>query len=262
MIEKDLKDIAKIILFDTETAPLVAATFSLYPESIGHNAILQDWFMICASWKLLGEDKVESTSINKKGQDKEVVKKLRDVLASADIVVAHNAKKFDIKKLNARLIYHELDPLPSIQVVDTLLEARKIAQFTSNRLDYLGKHLLGEGKIETSNGLWLKVLEGDMMAVEEMTKYCEGDVLLLEKIYLRLRPYMKTHPVVIVARHNCPKCGHDKTLSRGIRLRASGTSLQERQCKLCKGYYSITLSKKDDKQDNKGIKGADKGSKE
>lgn len=239
---------ARIICFDTETAPEIVATFSLYPDSISHNSIIQDWFMITACWKVLGEDKVHSVSIKKPTKDKEVVKKLRDVLAGADIIVAHNGKKFDVKKLNARLIFYGLEPLPTIPIVDTLLEVKKVAQFTSHRLDYLGKHLLGHGKLPTSEGLWMRALKGDKEAVHEMTEYCKIDVVRLEELYLKLRPYIKNHPHTGVIdkgeKSDCPKCGSIHIQKRGIAVTATGTRYQRLQCQGCGGYHQGTYKEK------------------
>jgi len=129
----------KIILYDIETLPCVTATFSLYPDSIHHDNILSDWSIICACWKELNMPTIYSTAITDDpkafnqdvNNDYLVVKKLREVLEDVDILVSHNGKKFDTKKLNARLIFHGLDPLPSgIQQVDTLQEVKKVAALT------------------------------------------------------------------------------------------------------------------------------------
>jgi uncharacterized protein YprB with RNaseH-like and TPR domain len=199
--------------------------------------------MICACWKTLGEDKVSCASITKPTDDKEVVLKLRNALEKADVIVAHNGKKFDIKKLNARLIYHNLLPLPQIPMVDTLVEIKKVAQFTSHRLDFLGKSLLGHGKLPTSDGLWLDALKGKKSAIKEMTEYCKVDVIRLEQLYNKLNPYFKTHPHVGVLqgkeKSSCPKCGHPDTIRRGVRISVSGVKSVDIQCKKCGGYHRI-----------------------
>jgi DNA polymerase elongation subunit (family B) len=237
----------KIVLLDTETSPVIVTTFSLYPESINHNNILQDWYIICACWKELGSKTVSSSQAKKPGDDKQVCKDLAKAITDADIIVAHNGKKFDIKKLNARLIYHGLDPIPQVPMVDTLLEVKKVAQFTSHRLDYLGKHLLGEGKVQTSEGLWLRALKGDKKAIKEMVKYCIGDVNVLEKLYNRLKPYFKTHPHAGILSNmgimSCPKCGSAKTQKRGVAITTSGVKYQRLQCQDCGSWHQISLSK-------------------
>lgn len=243
----------KIVLLDVETMPLVAATFSLYPESINHESILSDESIICICWKILEQKAIYSTSIlddlktfkEDATNDFVVIHKIREVLQDADIVIGHNLKKFDWRKINSRLIYHGLDPLPSgIHLVDTLTMARKIAAFPSNRLDYLAKLLTGTGKTETSRGLWLRVLKGEKKAVKEMTEYCKNDVQILEDVYLKLRPYMPSHPHVGAMDGNdknytCPKCGGEHFINKAIRYTAAGVKKVQKQCKGCFGYTNF-----------------------
>jgi len=237
----------KILLWDIETSYIVATTFSLFPERLPHDGIIQDWNIICAAWKWLGEKKTYTAAVGPDTtNDLDVVVQLREVLASADVIVHHNGDKFDIKKFNTRLIYYGLEPLPHIPTVDTLKEARKIAAFTSNRLDYLGNFLCGEGKVQTSHGLWMRVLKGDMAAVKEMVRYNVGDVLVLEKVYLKLKPYMKRHPHVGVMTNDtkcsCNKCGSVNLKKNGVRITAAGVKKQEMQCKECGSYQLINMT--------------------
>jgi hypothetical protein len=241
----------KILLYDVETSPIVTATFSLYPDSINHENIIQDWFMISAAWKELGKKTIYSSAISDVPEmfdmvnDFEVVKSLRDAMQDADILIGHNSIRFDTKRLNARLIYHGLDPLPSgIQQVDTLKEVKKVAAFTSNKLDYLGATLLGEGKMETSKGLWMRVIKGDTDAVKEMVIYNKKDVQLLEDVYLKLRPYMKGHPHIGVLhgedrQYSCPKCGSTNLIQIKNRYSAAGVKKIQKQCADCHGYTTF-----------------------
>lgn len=240
----------KCVVFDIETSPFTVASFSLYPDSLNHSNIIQDWFIICASWKELGSKKVEAISITKPGDDKAVVKKLRDVLADADVVIGHNIKKFDLKKLNARMIYHRLPPLPNLQIVDTLTEIKKVAANTSNRLDCLSTLLTGQGKMDTSSGLWLKAMRGDKKAIKEMVAYNKIDVVRNEEVYDIIKPYLKTHPHIGAMHgrdrnHSCPKCGGTSFDSSRNRLRytAAGIPKQQVQCKSCHSYSTFSLKK-------------------
>lgn len=243
----------KVILYDIETLPLLTATFSLYPDSIGHDNIISDWSIINICWKELQKPTIYSTSIldDKEAFEKDVnndlvvIKKIRDVFEDADIIIGHNSKRYDTKRLNTRLIYWGLEPLPSgLHQVDTLQEIKKIAAFSSNRLDYLGKFLLGEGKTETSKGLWLRVLKGDRKAVKEMVDYCKKDVQLLEDLYLKILPYTKSHPHLGAMDGNdknytCPKCGGEEFMSKAIRYTTTGVKKVQKQCKACHSYTNF-----------------------
>lgn len=237
---------ANLIFFDLETSPIETRTWSLWPKSISHDSIMQDWTIICAAWKRLGQKTVHSVQVDKPYKDKELVKQLRDELAEADCLIGHNLDKFDIRKLNTRLIFHGLKPMPLIPTVDTLKLVRKIAAFSSNRLDYLSKMLTGEGKIHVDYQLWLKVMAGDKAALKLMVDYCKVDVLKLEELYLKLLPYSKQHPHVGAMegkdRHeSCPGCGSERTHRNGIRVTASGLKRQEQQCQDCGKYFTTSI---------------------
>jgi len=226
----------RICFFDVETSKMLARIFSLRADYVHHSNIVKDWYIICAAWKI--GNKVDAVAMNKVGDDKNVCKTLRNVLAGVDVIIGHNSDRFDIKKLNTRLIYHGIDPLPKIPTVDTLKEVRKIAAFTSNRLDYLHKFLGGKGKMSTPSGLWDQVMDGDKQALKDMVAYNKNDVVILEDVYKRLLPYMKSHPNIAMPNtENCPKCGSDHTVKAKPRITASGIRYQQHQCKNCGGYF-------------------------
>lgn len=239
----------KIVLWDTEISGIVATTWNLYPEYISHENMIDDWFMISVAWKELGKKKIESVSVlddperfkkNHK-DDYYVVKTVRDMLDDVDILIAHNNDRFDLKAYNARLIFHQLPPLPKILSIDTLKEAKKVAKFTSNRLDFLGKLFTGEGKMHTPPGTWLKAMNGNEEAIKLMVKYNKVDIEVLEDVYNRLLPYMKSHPNVAAPETcNCPKCGSSNVTKDGIRLRATGARYQTYKCKDCGANYADT----------------------
>lgn len=233
----------KILIWDIETSYSVVKTFSLFKPMISPSQIVSDWFIICGAWKFLGEDKVHSIACTKKGlkigDDKRVVKALRKAIESADIIIGHNGDKFDLKKLRARVIKHELPPINNIKTIDTLKVARREFNFTSNRLDYIGNFLGVGGKIENEPGLWDKVMAGDMGALDRMVEYNERDVTLLEDVYLRMRPHISNHPDVNVFTDQqmlnpCPNCGSCDTIRNGKRPAMKVKKIfQRRACYNC-----------------------------
>lgn len=244
----------KIILFDVETSPLITTTFTLYPNNgLHHSNIIKDWYLITICWKELGKKQIHSVSVLddpkrfKKdiSDDYHVVKEFAKVLAGADAVIGHNVSKFDIKKFNTRLIYHKLPPLPKVHEIDTLKLWKKVAGATSNRLDYLGKFLGFGGKLPTSDGLWMRALNGEKSAINEMVKYCKVDVDKLEKLYLRMLPYIPNHPHIGAMmgherERSCPNCGGTKLTQHKTRITAAGVKRYQKQCTSC-GAYSTHL---------------------
>jgi uncharacterized protein YprB with RNaseH-like and TPR domain len=231
----------KVLFWDIETLPLDITSWTLFDLKVSHENILRDFSLICAAWKWFGEKEVHCVAVDPANptDDGNVVRTLHAVLSEADVVVAHNGDKFDMKKFKTRALAHGLPPLPSIQSIDTLKVAKKNFGFTSNRLDYLGKFLGVGRKIKTEYDLWLDILEGDEKALAKMVRYNKYDVVLLEKVYKALRPYMTNHPNTGLFTEDpkvCPICGAG-LVKRGFRYHRT-TKRQQYQCKRCGGYCS------------------------
>src|SRR3990167_2903307 len=94
----------KILFWDIETSLQLAAIFQLKNNDwIDPSSLVTERYIICASWKWAGNNKVHSVSVtdNKKlfskdpYNDRHVVEKLREVLSEADVIVHHNGDSFD-----------------------------------------------------------------------------------------------------------------------------------------------------------------------
>ncbi len=214
---------AKVLIIDLETSHIIARVWGKWNQNINDGDIIRDWMILCWSGKWLFDDKIYNCAMTKKeiknGDDKRVTKALWNMFNDADVIIAHNLNKFDAKKANSKFILHGLDSPKPYLSIDTLLHARKQFKMTSNRLDYLGE-ILGVGrKIDTPKGLWNKVEDGDMDAMEEMQKYCDQDVKLLEDVYLKMRGWIKPAPNLgLFANDNeivCPSCGSDDLSANG-----------------------------------------------
>lgn len=218
---------------------MIVTAWGLWNQNLSHGNILRESLVVTAAWKWRGDPKVYHVAINpaKPRSDRQVVKGLHRAILEADIVVAHNGDKFDIRKFNARAIYHKLAPLPKKHTIDTLKVAKKYFYFNSNRLDYLGKFLLGERKIKTSYDLWLEVMDGNVEAITKMVKYNKRDVVLLEKVYDRLAPYMQTGPnfAIFAEAHVCSRCGSKRVKHSKWKYQLT-TKRMQYLCLDCGGY--------------------------
>ena len=187
----------KVLIWDIETSPNIGFFWRPgYKVTLTHDNILKERAIICICWKWAGERKVHHLTWDKNQCDKKMVKEFLKVAKEADELVAHNGDHFDMKWFNTRVLFHELGPVPQWKTVDTLKIARKYFNFNSNRLDYLGKFLFGEGKISTSFNLWYDIcINNCPTAMDKMVKYCKQDVRLLEKVWKELEPYstVKSH---------------------------------------------------------------------
>jgi DNA polymerase elongation subunit (family B) len=236
----------RVLFYDIETSLQLAAIFSLaHNDYIQPESLVSERYIICAAWRWEGEKEIQTVSVlddpkrfKKNHQDDyHVTKTLRAVLAEADTIVAHNGDSFDKRYVDTRILVHGFDPLPPVNSVDTYKVAKSKFYLNSNKLDYIGK-LLGVGqKSKTSHGLWLRVLQGDADAVREMEKYNKQDVVLLENVYSKLRPYINTQlSREFFGEEGCPRCGSQKIQSRGTH-KAITKEYHRWQCQDCGGWF-------------------------
>ncbi|MBT6047939.1 MAG: hypothetical protein HOG49_14110, partial [Candidatus Scalindua sp.] len=191
----------KVLLFDIETTPMEVFVWQLNSKSnnyISHGNIIEDWNILSWSAKWLYDSKVMSDIQTpreaKNRNDKRISQSIWNILDEADIIIAHNGDRFDIKKLNTRFFMNGLNPPSPYQSIDTLRVAKRSFAFSSNRLDYLGQIMTNKGKLETNFQLWKDCLKGDKSQLDRMLAYNEEDVRLLEEVYVQLRPWVKSHP--------------------------------------------------------------------
>lgn len=234
---------AKILIYDLEVSPTLAWTYGLWKTNV--IKVEQNPSIMSISWRWYGEEVTHHESLasipRKRGTNANLalVKLIRELFDEADILVAHNANRFDNKVAVASFLRYNLSPPSPYKTVDTLSVARSVARFNSNSLNSLGE-ILGLGKKTeiTHSDLWYKCLAGDKEAWEKMRIYNNQDVDLLYAIYERLRPYIKNHPNLgDIAQIDgvCPKCQSDKLQKRGFNTRRNGT-VQRYQCMNCGGW--------------------------
>jgi DNA polymerase elongation subunit (family B) len=191
-IHKDPNDL-KILVLDIETAPLLVYCWGLWNQNIGLDMVVADSSVL--SWSAKWIDSNEIMYMDVRGQknlrnDKKIVAELYKLINQADILVTQNGKSFDLKVLNARFVYYDMDPPSEYEHIDTLSIAKKYFKFTSNKLAYMTGNLCTEHKKLTHKKfpgftLWAECLKDNKEAWEEMKLYNEVDVLSLEELYLK-----------------------------------------------------------------------------
>lgn len=190
----------KILIFDIETSPILAYVWGTWDQNVALNQIKSDWHVLSWSAKWFGEDKVMYQDQRKSKNiedDKEILKGIWKLLDEADVVITQNGKEFDQKKLNARFVFHKMQPPSSYKHIDTLKLAKKHFGFTSNKLEYMTDKLCTKYKKLKSKKfpgfeLWKECLDGNKEAWNEMEKYNKYDVLSLEELYSKLIPWDST----------------------------------------------------------------------
>jgi predicted RNA-binding Zn-ribbon protein involved in translation (DUF1610 family) len=233
---------AKVLILDIETAPISAYVWGIWNQNVHLPQIKTDWFCLTWAAKWLFEDKVYSAKLKPeevlRQDDKRIMEGIWKLVNEADIVIAHNAEKFDIPKLNSRFILNGLNPPLPYQVIDTLRHIRRQFGFTSNKLDYVNKLLNLERKKETSFELWDNCMKGDRKALKEMEDYNVQDVRILEETYLQIRPWIKPHPnmglfILDETEHRCPSCGSGELKDQGKCYNTSANIYELFRCENC-----------------------------
>jgi hypothetical protein len=238
----------RVLLWDIETSPIVGYAWDKWNTNLLR--IEQDRFLLTIAWKWLGETKVHCLGLpdfperyaKDPTDDYELAKLAYELFDLADVVVAHNGVAFDTKKAQARMIAHGFGPPSPFKEIDTLRIARSHFSFTSNKLGDVCAVLgigskLDPGGIET----WFQCIAGDPHAWRRMKKYNKQDVVILEKLYIKLRPWANRLPNLANIGDRpgaCPKCGVEgKMVSRGWTTTAV-TKRRQYRCGGCGGYVS------------------------
>jgi hypothetical protein len=237
---------ARILLLDLETAPNLGFVWGIWEQNVID--VKKSWYLLSFAAKWTNERKTHVRCLpdyprfkSHKEDDKHLIADLWELLNEADIVVAHNGDRFDIRKANARFVAHGLPPPSPYKSVDTLKIARKHFKFDSNRLDDLGKYLgVGRKIPHTGKHLWLGCMNGDKKSWKTMRRYNTQDVTLLERVYLKLRPWTTTHPnLTFFSRRpeECPVCESGAINNTGFSYTRTGKR-QRATCKSCGHRFS------------------------
>lgn len=245
----------RVLLYDLENTSIQIEAWRTYDTDAIR--VTREWYILSIAWKWLGEKQTHVLALDdfktfKKNHrdDKELIKAFYPVFDSADIVVAHNGNYHDQRKLKARFIYHGLNPPSPYQQIDTYIMAKRQFAFTSNKLDELGRYLGVGRKEKIYPDHWEGCMQGDLKAFKKMKHYNKQDVLLLERVYLKLRAWAPNHPYIGVSGPHrkkfsemddmvCPRCGSGKLSSQGWR-ETNASRFRRYQCLDCGGYCSST----------------------
>ena len=207
------KNDVKILIFDIETSRAIFKLFRTGKQYVSATNIAEKSFIICWRGKWLNEDEVFGDCVTPdealERDDERVVHSLYKKFASADIVIGHNIAYFDIPRIKAKFMQYDLPTLAPYETYDTLLKMRKTAFSDSYALDYLCQDFKLGGKQETNKQLWEDCESGDEEALQRMFDYCGNDVVINEKLYLKIRGIAKGHPNLALYTEDeeaCPVC--------------------------------------------------------
>lgn len=237
----------RILTIDIETVPLESWTWGTWDQNVGLEQIKTEWSIVSFAAKWFGERKLiyqdtGGTGVKRVRDDKKLLAAIWKLLDEADIVIAQNGIKFDVKKINARMLMAGLKPYSPIRVIDTLQVAKKHFGFTSNKLEWMSLYLTDTPKSKHKKfpgfELWKEVLNDNPAAWLEMQKYNKIDVVATEKVYLKQRPWIADHPNMGTFHADgptCPKCDSPNIQKQGVRVLQQGKYTRY-HCQNCGGW--------------------------
>lgn len=240
----------KILSLDIETSPIVGYVWSLFNNFLSVDQIKEEWTILSFSAKWLHSKRIiyhdTWEAAGGRNDDRDLIRMLWSLLDEADIVIAHNGKKFDVRKINSRFMLQGFPPPSPYQVIDTYQEHRRVAAHTSQRLAWISDKFSPVKKRDHGAFPGFKLhkeyLDGNPEARKEMELYNIDDVRSLEGAYLQLRPWIKGHPNLALwnteadpDKHYCPNCGSDNVKRRGLYY-AKTNVYEQFRCGSCKSF--------------------------
>lgn len=222
---------SKILSLDIETKPALVYTFQAYDVNIGPEQVVDPGGMLCFAAKWVGKPGLYFASEWTHSRE-QMLEDLRELLAEADAVISYNGNRFDLPKIQGEFVLAGLTPPAPVTSIDVLKAVKKLG-FMINKLAFIGPLLgLGRKLKHEGFGLWRSVLEGDPKAQKRMERYNKQDVLLLERLYVRIKPYIQDHPHLGDEKGLCGSCGSNHIQQRGWR-RTKFFKTQRLQCMSC-----------------------------
>lgn len=243
----------KILYWDIETLPSVSAHWGQWGQNISKGKKIREGHMLSHAWAW-GDGEVHSSILTPQevinADDSRIVYEMWSLFDQADVIVAHNGRKFDIKKAKTSFILHGLVPPSPYKVIDTLSIAKRNFSFPFNNLDYLCDILGVEfRKVENSGErLWMSCLAGDPESLKLMQEYNEGDIPTLRALYKKLRAW-DTDGVnlgLFVEGEDkclCPNCASDNLEKIGGKTAKTPNNVYDvYRCKDCKAISRSVTS--------------------
>lgn len=209
---------AKILMWDTELSPMKVYTWSLYPDYLSIDKIIEPQRIICFGYRWYG---TKSTHvIDERAGHRAMIDEMHAVLDEADFLVSWNGQSFDTRHAQREFTQYGITPPSPRKEIDLMRVAKKNFKFASNKLDHIAQEL-GLGQKADTGGfqLWRDILEGDEVVAAKawrtMIKYQKQDVDLLIKLYEHFRPWVKFAHPVSEGEDKCRACSSFNLVRRG-----------------------------------------------
>lgn len=225
----------KILIWDIESTSLKASLGTI----------------LCIGYKWYDGKRVYVPSIldyTKGGMldDKGLVEHFASVFAECDYHVTWYGLRFDHPFIETKLMKYGLGPLPPKPHIDLWRTARYKLRLHSNRLASVSEYLeIKDRKTEMNFGTWMRAAHGDKSALKEIRHHCKMDVLVLEQVFEKMRPWVNEQPVegIYNPSMNCISCGSGHITRQGTKITRT-RRYQQWKCQNCGKWMRSRLGEK------------------
>src|SRR5690348_3399067 len=152
---------ARVLVYDIECSPISAYIWSLKPDFVPIDNIIEPPRILCVGAQWLGEKKVHLYSEWEHGRQG-MLEGVREMFNQADVVAGFNSKSFDTPWILGELAREGFAPPSPFAQVDLYRESRQF-RLPSHKLQWVSTEVFHlSGKLATGGfALWKAVLDGD-----------------------------------------------------------------------------------------------------
>lgn len=219
--------------------------------------------IISIHWKWQGSKTVHNLDWGLHKQcDKEMLEKFVKVMDEADEIITHNGKRFDTPWIRTRCVLHGISMRHTYNEIDTYKLCKKYLNLPSNSLKEVCKYYDLPAKKDAGGiDTWIGVVyKKEKKHMKHMLFYGDGDIVSLEAVFSKLRPYVKPNmhygKLYGGFKFNCPECGGLPYFTSRYTT-AAGTIQNYMRCKgtACQTSFKVSSKTYQDYLQHKMING-------
>jgi hypothetical protein len=233
---------ARILIADLERVPMWTKPLPVWDmkgltyRRLSPNEIAEWGRTICLAYRWGTTGPIEFISEWQAGGREGYLAAVKELLIEADVFVGHNSKGFDVPHLKGDLLMAGMGTVPEIKHIDTLLMARKHANWEANHLDTLTKRLGIPAKTDKYRiDVAQAAVNGDVKMQQKIERYNRGDVRASTGLLKALLPLVDINLGLFTddpTKPSCTACGSRKIQRRGTAVKAA-LRYPRYQCSAC-----------------------------
>lgn len=204
---------AKILTLDIESKPGIWYSWGPRADWLPAGMMIDGGGMLCFAAKWLGSDEVMFY------RGEQAVYEAHALLSEADLVITYNGDRYDLKRLNNEFLKRGMAPPSPYRSVDLFKTNRAQFDLPYKKLDVIAQFVDIGGKMKHQGfDLWVGCMNDDPEAWVIMEDYNKQDVVLTEKLYIKLLPWLKNVPhmgMFTTDGGDCPYCASDDLTNSG-----------------------------------------------